>query len=407
MEVELSTIPLYLYGMYSVKTPSNAERDPRYYNPVTGIIRSVVAEEMLHLSLAGNMLKAIGGEPVLYDPHKVPVYPMDMAGREPALSLQLRKLTNKHIETYIEVEKPEVDGAPPQADKYNSLGQFYDAIRQGFKYLVNDKKEDIFVKDAEKFQFAPGMGYQPVVRDAGGSVIVNSLDTALEAIKIIVEQGEGEMKDHERQEFDDPSHHEVDHYDKFRELRDGDYGKWEVYDVIKNPDTFKYLRDYDNRQIYQVSIVFDCAYCFLLLTIEELWKQSDPDFRRDLVLTNMFGLMKGVLAPLANFLVNQDIDSEGLKAGPAFGFYQFPKRELALKSLQMEMQNALNSYIDLNAETSDQVSVKNYGPQIDVLLSIQSSIQNLIDLNRKTKLPRFGVTPLQPGAMVGGKKGQS
>jgi hypothetical protein len=39
MQVELSTIPLYLFGMYSVKTPQAYVNDPRYYDPIIGSVR--------------------------------------------------------------------------------------------------------------------------------------------------------------------------------------------------------------------------------------------------------------------------------------------------------------------------------------------------------------------------------
>jgi hypothetical protein len=39
MAIELATIPLYLFGMYSVKIPEQYANDPRYYDPVIGAIR--------------------------------------------------------------------------------------------------------------------------------------------------------------------------------------------------------------------------------------------------------------------------------------------------------------------------------------------------------------------------------
>ena len=41
MAIELATIPLYLFGMYSIKIPAQYVNDPRYYDPVTGAIRGV------------------------------------------------------------------------------------------------------------------------------------------------------------------------------------------------------------------------------------------------------------------------------------------------------------------------------------------------------------------------------
>jgi len=43
MAVELSTIPLYLYGRYSVKTPAEFANDPRYYDPIVGAVRGSFA----------------------------------------------------------------------------------------------------------------------------------------------------------------------------------------------------------------------------------------------------------------------------------------------------------------------------------------------------------------------------
>ena len=39
MAIKLATIPLYLFGMYSIKIPERYANDPRYYDPITGAIR--------------------------------------------------------------------------------------------------------------------------------------------------------------------------------------------------------------------------------------------------------------------------------------------------------------------------------------------------------------------------------
>jgi hypothetical protein len=43
MAIELATIPLYLFGMYSIKIPAQYANDPRYYDPVIGAIRGPCA----------------------------------------------------------------------------------------------------------------------------------------------------------------------------------------------------------------------------------------------------------------------------------------------------------------------------------------------------------------------------
>ena len=55
MAVELSTIPLYLFGMYSVQTPKEYVNDPRYYNPITGAIRSTFDSIRIYLSFDTNV----------------------------------------------------------------------------------------------------------------------------------------------------------------------------------------------------------------------------------------------------------------------------------------------------------------------------------------------------------------
>ena len=41
MAIELATIPLYLFGMYSIKIPAQYLNDPRYYDPIIGAIRGL------------------------------------------------------------------------------------------------------------------------------------------------------------------------------------------------------------------------------------------------------------------------------------------------------------------------------------------------------------------------------
>ena len=58
---------------------------------------------MLHLTLAGNILRAIGGDPKLYDAKTIPCYPMLMPGRVPKLWLELRRASKRNLQTFIDV----------------------------------------------------------------------------------------------------------------------------------------------------------------------------------------------------------------------------------------------------------------------------------------------------------------
>jgi hypothetical protein len=67
IEVEHSTIPLYLTTQYSLVNQSS-------YHAMT--LRSVVVEEMLHMVNAANVLNAIGGAPFIDKPSFIPTYPL-------------------------------------------------------------------------------------------------------------------------------------------------------------------------------------------------------------------------------------------------------------------------------------------------------------------------------------------
>ena len=71
IELEFFTIPPYLTAFWSVKNPTD---------PVAVAIREVLVEEMLHMSLACNMLVAIGGKPKIFDSSAAPRYPSSMPG---------------------------------------------------------------------------------------------------------------------------------------------------------------------------------------------------------------------------------------------------------------------------------------------------------------------------------------
>src|SRR5687768_4726057 len=75
IKLEHSTIPPYLYALYSLKEGNN--------QGIIDIIQSVVIEEMLHMTLACNILNALGGTPEIDTPSFVPTYPGTLPGIEP------------------------------------------------------------------------------------------------------------------------------------------------------------------------------------------------------------------------------------------------------------------------------------------------------------------------------------
>ncbi|HWR48604.1 MAG TPA: ferritin-like domain-containing protein, partial [Pseudonocardiaceae bacterium] len=95
IELEFATLPTYLSGMWSIKNQSGEVYD---------LIKSVVLEEMFHLGLVCNMLKAIGGMPNIV----APTYPGHLPGGVlPDLDVYLGGLSPKALDMYMAIEEPE------------------------------------------------------------------------------------------------------------------------------------------------------------------------------------------------------------------------------------------------------------------------------------------------------------
>ena len=82
IEVELATIPIYLYTYYSIdRTPRGFPQTPvsRFADKAGAIIMSVAVEEMLHMSLSSNVLFSLGQMPQLYLRSPAP-FPSNLPG---------------------------------------------------------------------------------------------------------------------------------------------------------------------------------------------------------------------------------------------------------------------------------------------------------------------------------------
>ncbi|MDB6056491.1 MAG: hypothetical protein JWO95_335, partial [Verrucomicrobiales bacterium] len=101
MQLEHATIPPYLTALYSI----NPEPENRN-GACSDIIRAVVVEEMLHLTLAANLLNAIGGAPDLNAPGFVPKYPAYLPDGEKDFRVALQRFSKKAVETFLQIERP-------------------------------------------------------------------------------------------------------------------------------------------------------------------------------------------------------------------------------------------------------------------------------------------------------------
>ena len=221
LQLEHSTIPPYLTGYLSIKKGYNTQ--------VKSILKDILIDEMHHLAQVSNILNAIDGNPNLFAPHFVPSYPSYLPGGvHPDIKITVNKLSTLQIRNvYMVLETPskelEENGLIKAVDKiikdtlkqvsvsetstetdacddvltlyndavkknedirtnHNTIGQLYTAI-----LIVMAKLEC----DGElKFN---GTKHQLEVRGGGGKEVtkVHDFGTAVQAIKNIMEEGEG------------------------------------------------------------------------------------------------------------------------------------------------------------------------------------------------------------------------
>ena len=168
IEVEHSTIPLYLTTQYSLVNQSS-------YHAMT--LRSVVVEEMLHMVNAANVLNAIGGAPFIDKPSFIPTYPLVV----PLINMTADVVwfTRQSIEHYEILES-----TPPSG--YNaSISAAYLQIISVLTALVAQHGEGAVFTGNASYQVGASTSYGQM------AVEVTSLADARTALIGVAEQGGG------------------------------------------------------------------------------------------------------------------------------------------------------------------------------------------------------------------------
>lgn len=298
MELELSTIPPYMCGIYSIK--------PGFNQAAIDVMHSVVIEEMFHLTMAGNILKATCGTAKLADPLFVPKYPTALPKSNITIdgepfTVPLQKFSPYAVQhTFMGIETPESpeDKCDPRVTGYHGIGQFYDGLSRGIDNLCDILgTEKVFAGRVEQ-QIRPedyygGSGHFVVVADPDPE---QARQNAHRAIEEIVEQGEGIEADGKDQVFDGdliPGRgHTEDpvpaHYFRFDEVNQGRYYvpgdkplkptgaalpvDWDaVYNMAENPK----MSDYpEGSQIHGALLEFNRAYMALLHRLDRAFNED-------------------------------------------------------------------------------------------------------------------------------------
>jgi len=297
--VELSTIPPYLYAMYSIRDQKSAP---------ARLLASIAVEEMLHVCLTTNLLLSLGGEPD-FASLRSPGYPHFLAHHRPELPLELKACSHDHVRgMFMAIERPRHAHDAPEDDDFETLGQFYASIEQALDRLAADG--DLFAHPQRERQLSNPSFYGPVdfnASDSGGLMLVDDLASARSALEIVIHQGEGVA--HHR--WADAQHLELTHFAKLTQLATASIGPtWPVPD---NPRTAAFPPD-----VQVVSRLFNAIYRLTLLTLDDLFSGID----QSVGIGRLYALMEGGLARTARHLVTLPTGSGGT-AGPTFEHYEF------------------------------------------------------------------------------------
>ena len=311
IKVELATIPPYLYAMYSIEDQSSE---------AALLIRSIAAEEMLHAALGANLLLAVGGSLRFDTSQLMPTYPGLLPHHRPPLELSLAPCSLDLIrDVFMRIEQPEVHGAPPEPDVFETLGQFYHALEIGLNDL--SERYDLFSDPQTASQLSDPNFYQPVQYDAadsGGLSVVDDRESATAAIEIIVHQGEGLSTER----WADPGHQELTHYYKLLQIANGTTPLGEVRPLKSSPSTVDFPDP-----VQQVADLFNAYYRYLFNILAELFSPIED---KTSAVQRMYWVMAHGMSELALFLVKQAIGDREL-AGPTFEIFEFsdePEKEL-------------------------------------------------------------------------------
>ena len=225
-ELEHEVLCCYLFASFSMKKNASEALSAEQVESVgrwNATIREIAVQEMVHLASACNLLTAVGGAPQLRKPN----LPASPRAYPAAFKLRLVPFGREALEQFVFLERPQgLDGSEQQAPsyrdsplslgklsdifsserKYGTLGELYRGIEDGLKYLTQKFGEErLFIgpataQTADSFFGLPGL------------IPVRDLASALEAVRVIIEQGEGASA-----EVEDS------HYKRFLRMRE-EYG---------------------------------------------------------------------------------------------------------------------------------------------------------------------------------------
>ncbi|MGH3888083.1 MAG: ferritin-like domain-containing protein, partial [Pseudonocardiaceae bacterium] len=240
-------------------------------------------------------------------------------------------------------------GSPEQGHPYNSLSELYGNIREGLQRVPN-----LFMVDKGR----GGGEHHLFLRESINAVHpdyqleVDDLASALFAIDVVTEQGEGNV-------LTSVTPEEESHFDTFLRMSDllmteqmkgvrPRRPPWSpAYPVVRNPTLYKgnpaqeLITDPDAREVLQL---FNRSYFMMLqLMVQHFGQCPDSSLRRSELMNMAIEVMTGVMRPLAELLVTLPSGRRGKTAGPSFELESRPgyasRPDVAWRALALRFEH--------------------------------------------------------------------
>ncbi|MEH2458921.1 ferritin-like domain-containing protein [Nostoc sp.] len=350
-ELEVAVMLQYIYAGYSIPNYLTGEEYVRrgLWTPeqlhlacgdgkevqsygMRGVLLEISREEMIHFLMVNNILMAIGE----------PFYPAvpefsELNRRFPIdVDFALEPFNATSLQRFMRLEMPDFlaenlgneplsgDPAVDRLHGYGSLSELYHQIREALQTIP-----DLFIVKKGRV----GGEHRLFLRDDFNKVHpdyqfqVDDLNSALFAIDLIVEQGEGSNV--ESPKF------ERSHYQKFRRLADalsqeqitdGETGykaPWNPsYPGLRNPSLQH--RDYNTNvvtvpQTRVVMEIFNESYFLMIqLMVQHFGLTPTGSLRRSKLMNAGIDVMTGMMRPLGELLMSMPSGKRGKTAGPSF-----------------------------------------------------------------------------------------
>ncbi|WP_194727406.1 ferritin-like domain-containing protein [Noviherbaspirillum malthae] len=345
-EIEHGLMCSYLYAAWSLKQSQEeglSDSQLAAVNRWRSIITGVAMEEMLHLALVSNLLMSLGSPPHFSRPN----FPIPVGYHPSSIVARLTPFTRETADHFVYLERPEGVFLPqvagfesvdyerrepvvrltPTAEDFDTVSHLYRGIEDGFRLLAERLGETkLFVGD-------PACQLDPSMLTFDGLIAVTDLDSAIAAISIIVEQGEGGRHDGEKS-----------HFSHFRKVRDDydtflaqDTGFRPYRDVVSDPLMFSPIDGDPHRHISgeaasKVLDIANAAYGLMLRLLASGFSLSSTPDDRTLIedkrteIESAIAVM-GIVKSLAIQLTKLPANDGTEKAGMTF---HLPRSTLAL-----------------------------------------------------------------------------